>query len=233
MLAWWPFGVATLTVKLITGQQLYCIKKHVSFDKADQGDCLGLRRAVTYGRWDVQFSEYSGPIWQGGTMESPAAPATSLRQEPRAANGPYPATKHYRGALRYPVVRQLIRFTGVGIVCTLASLGLYALLRPWLGPQLANAAALIVTSVINTALNRRLTFKISGSRRRTQDHVKGMMVIAIALVLTGGSLGVLHWLKPEATVAEELWTTTVSGWLATAVRFFLLRHWIFRRARHI
>lgn len=169
-------------------------------------------------------------------MESPAAPTTSLRQEPPSAHataGPYPATRHYRGVLRYPAVRQLIRFTGVGIICTLASLGLYALLRPWLGPQLANAAALIVTSLMNTALNRRLTFKISGSQRRKQDHAKGMMVIAIALLLTGGSLGVLHWLRPEATVSEELWTTTISGWFATAVRFVLLRHWIFRRARHI
>ena len=54
----------------------------------------------------------------------------------------------------------------------------------------------------------------------------------VALLLTGGSLGVLHWLKPDATVADELWTTTLSGLVATAVRFTLLRHWIFRRARH-
>jgi hypothetical protein len=46
-------------------------------------------------------------------------------------------------------------------------------------------------------------------------------------------LGVLHLFKPEASVAEELWTTTLSGFVATAVRFTLLRHWIFRRARHV
>jgi hypothetical protein len=33
-------------------------------------------------------------------------------------------------------------------------------------------------------------------------------------------------------VAQELWTTTLSGFAATAVRFTMLRHWIFRRARH-
>jgi hypothetical protein len=38
---------------------------------------------------------------------------------------------------------------------------------------------------------------------------------------------------PAATVSDELWTTTMSGFVATAVRFTLLRHWIFRRARHI
>ncbi|MGO4803776.1 GtrA family protein [Arthrobacter sp. 2MCAF15] len=140
--------------------------------------------------------------------------------------------KRYRGVLRYPVARQLIRFTGVGIVCTLTSLALYALSRPWLGAQPANAAALILTSFMNTALNRRLTFKITERRRMKRDHLNGLIVILVALLITGGSLAVLHWVNPDATVAEELWTTTLSGFAATAVRFTMLRHWIFRRARH-
>lgn len=167
-------------------------------------------------------------------MDSPAAPAAQLTQQPGVHQGRRaPSTRHHRGILKFPVVRQLIRFTGVGIVCTAASLGLYALLRPWLGPQLANAAALVVTSFLNTALNRRLTFKISGQHRMARDHLHGLLVIAVALVITGSSLGILHWLKPDASVADELWTTTLSGFLATAVRFTMLRHWIFRRARHI
>src|SRR4029453_207851 len=144
-----------------------------------------------------------------------------------------PPRKRPSGLLKYPVVRQLLRFTGVGILCTASSLGLYALLRPWIDPQPANAVALIVTSLMNTALNRRLTFKISGSRKRGQDHMHGLIVIGIALVITGGSLGILHLIRPEATVSEELWTTTLSGFVATGVRFTLLRHWIFRRARHV
>jgi putative flippase GtrA len=167
-------------------------------------------------------------------MESPAAAAAPLTQQSDSGTAVRraPATKHYRGVLRFPAVRQLLRFTGVGIVCTLTSLALYALLRPWLGPQLANAAALIITSVMNTALNRRLTFKIAGNGKLARDHLSGLVVIVIALVITGGSLGVLHWLNPDATMSDELWTTTLSGFLATAVRFVLLRHWIFRRARH-
>lgn len=158
-----------------------------------------------------------------------AADATELRPSPPQKP---PRTRH-RGVLRYPVVRQLARFTGVGVLCTASSLAIYALLRPWIDPQLANAVALIVTSLMNTALNRRLTFKITGKNKRTRDHLSGVIVIAIALVITGGSLGVLHLIRPEATVTEELWTTTLSGFVATAVRFTLLRHWIFRRARHV
>ncbi len=158
-----------------------------------------------------------------------AAEATELRSSPPRK----PPKKRHRGALKYPVVRQLLRFTGVGIVCTASSLAIYALLRPWIDPQLANAVALIVTSLMNTALNRRLTFKITGRKKRAQDHLSGAIVIGIALVITGGSLGLLHLFRPEATVTEELWTTTLSGFVATAVRFTLLRHWIFRRARHV
>jgi putative flippase GtrA len=140
--------------------------------------------------------------------------------------------RRHRGLLRYPLVRQLVRFTGVGIVCTVTSLALYAFLRPWIGAQPANAAALVLTSLMNTGLNRRLTFKITERKRMKRDHLNGVIVILVALLLTGGSLGVLHWINPEATVADELWTTTLSGLLATAVRFTMLRHWIFRRARH-
>jgi putative flippase GtrA len=143
-----------------------------------------------------------------------------------------PVRRRYRGLLRYPLVRQLIRFTGVGVVCTVTSLALYAILRPWIGAQPANAAALVLTSLMNTALNRRLTFKITESKRMKRDHLNGLIVILVALLLTGGSLAVLHWLNPNASVADELWTTTLSGFAATAVRFTLLRHWIFRRARH-
>lgn len=137
-----------------------------------------------------------------------------------------------RAAWSRPIVRQLTRFTGVGVVCTLSSLALYALCRPWLGPQLANAVALIATSVMNTALNRRFTFRITERRGLAQDHFNGLVAMGVALLLTSGSLWVLLWINPLAGVAAELWTTTVAGWVATAVRFSLLRQWIFRRARN-
>ena len=146
---------------------------------------------------------------------------------------PRQGRRRHRGVLRYPVVRQLLRFTGVGVFCTVTSLAVYAFLRPHLGAQPANATALILTSLLNTALNRRLTFKITERHRRKRDHLNGLVVILVALLITGGSLGLLHWVNPGASVADELWTTTLSGFVATAVRFTLLRQWIFRRARHV
>ena len=80
------------------------------------------------------------------------------QHSPAPAAVPLPSRRH-RGVLRYPLVRQLLRFTAVGILCTATSLALYAFLRPYVGSQPANATALILTSLMNTALNRRLTFK--------------------------------------------------------------------------
>ncbi|HSO91228.1 MAG TPA: GtrA family protein, partial [Arthrobacter sp.] len=87
-------------------------------------------------------------------------PAPAPSSAPAPALGRAPARRH-RGVLRYPLVRQLLRFTAVGVVCTATSLALYAFLRPYLGSQPANATVLILTSLMNTALNRRLTFKIT------------------------------------------------------------------------
>lgn len=170
-------------------------------------------------------------------MDSPAAPVTGAGQR-GLPGGTAPAGKDASAArrrhriFRYPLARQLVRFTAVGIACTAVSLTLYAFFRPWIGAQPANAAALVITSLMNTALNRRVTFKITGRGRMKRDHLNGLIVILVALLITGGSLAVLHWVRPEASVSDELWTTTLSGFIATAVRFTLLRQWIFRRARH-
>lgn len=127
---------------------------------------------------------------------------------------------------------QIGRFTVVGVLCTAASIGLYALLRPSVGPQWANALALVSTSILNTALNRAATFRIQGGQGAARDHARGLLVMGIAWVITASSLALLHWVQPHATVTEELWTTTLAGLLATVVRFTLFRQWIFRRARN-
>ena len=61
---------------------------------------------------------------------------------------------------------QLVRFAAVGAVSTLAYLLLYAALRPAAGSQAANAFALLVCAVANTAVNRRLTFGLRAAAVR-------------------------------------------------------------------
>ena len=169
--------------------------------------------------------ELPAPERRGLGLSSASAPVPSARPWSR------PSPRRLRSLWRTSLIRQLTRFAGVGVVCTAASLALYALCRPWLGAQAANAVALILTSVMNTGLNRRFTFKLRGPGRLAQDHLHGLLALAVALALTAGSLAALHWLVPRADVAQELWTTTIAGWAATVVRFVLLRNWVFRRAR--
>ncbi|MFC8303196.1 GtrA family protein [Specibacter sp. NPDC057265] len=131
---------------------------------------------------------------------------------------------------RHPaLLAQLRGFAVVAVVCTAISMALFAGLRPWLGTQWANAVSLVLCSVLNTTLNRRLTFKISSRRLWWRDQRRGLGVMALALVLTSGSLWLLHRINPEPPVVLEL-AVIVLGNVASALsRFVLLRYWIFRR----
>src|SRR6516165_5571367 len=59
-----------------------------------------------------------------------------------------------RGVARLVLVRQVLRFATIGAASTLAYLLLYSGLRSVLGAQAANAIALLLTAIANTAANR-------------------------------------------------------------------------------
>jgi putative flippase GtrA len=123
---------------------------------------------------------------------------------------------------------QLVRFAAVGVASTLAYLALYALLRIGVGPQWANLTALFVTAVANTGANRRLTFGVRGSQRAVRHQVQGLVVFAVGLGLTSGSLAVLGALSSSPPKALELGVLVGANLIATGVRFLLMRTWVFR-----
>src|SRR5262249_42313832 len=88
--------------------------------------------------------------------------------------------------------RQLARFAGIGVASTLAYIMIFVLLRAFLGAQAANLTALLVTAIGNTAANRRLTFGVSGRPGAARHQVQGLVVFALGLALTSGSLALLH-----------------------------------------
>ncbi|GAA4596944.1 putative flippase GtrA [Actinoplanes octamycinicus] len=126
---------------------------------------------------------------------------------------------------------QLIRFAGVGVASTLAYLALYALLRVGLGPQSANLVALLVTAVANTAANRRLTFGVRGGDGALRHQAQGLVVFGIGLALTSGSLAVLDAAATQPSRFVELAVLVLANLVATAVRFLMLRIWVFRGSR--
>jgi putative flippase GtrA len=125
---------------------------------------------------------------------------------------------------------QLLRFAGVGVASTLAYLMIYGLLRFGAGPQAANLIALLVTAVANTAANRRLTFGVRGTDRAWRHQAQGLVVFAIGLSLTSGSLALLDRVAVAPPKALELTVLVTANLVATGVRFLMMRIWVFRAA---
>lgn len=122
---------------------------------------------------------------------------------------------------------QLLRFGAVGAVSTVGYVLLYALLRPPTGPQAANALALLICAVANTAANRRLTFGLRGRGGALRHQAKGLMVFAVGLTLTSGSLAVLHHLVSRPPRPTEIGVLVAANLAATLLRFLLFRAWVF------
>lgn len=125
---------------------------------------------------------------------------------------------------------QLLRYAGIGLVMTLAYLALYAALRTVLGPQPANLLAWALTSMADTAANRRLTFGRLGWAGALRAQLQGMLVFCLSLVLTSGALLALARLAAHPAAWVQLTLLIGSNVLAGLVRFVLLRSWVFARS---
>ena len=126
---------------------------------------------------------------------------------------------------------QVFRLAAVGIVSTLAYTVLYILLRQAVAAQAANAVALLVTAIANTAANRRLTFAIRGGAHTVRHQAQGLAVFGLALALTASALALLHLVSARPGQAVELVVLVSANLLATVLRFVLLRSWVFPTRR--
>jgi putative flippase GtrA len=130
------------------------------------------------------------------------------------------------------LLRQTVRFASIGVASTAAYLLLFMMLHGWLGAQIANLIALLVTAVGNTAANRRYTFGIARRGNVARNHVEGLIVFGIALGITSGALASLHTVVPEPGRWVEATVLVGANLLATIVRFVLLRGWVFHPRRN-
>jgi len=134
-----------------------------------------------------------------------------------------------RGVARLLAAGPIARFMGVGVLSTLAFAVLYLLLSPLLGAPAANAVALAVTAVANTAANRRFTFGLRGREEIARHHIRGALVFVLTLALTNGALLVLHGLDSTPAQWLELAVLVAATLTATITRYLALKTWVFAR----
>ncbi|MFD6026770.1 glycosyltransferase [Streptomyces griseoluteus] len=125
------------------------------------------------------------------------------------------------------LARQLVGFCVVGGLSTLFYLLLYSLFRQFGGSQAANALALLLSALANTAANRRLTFGVRGRGGAVRHQAQGLVVFAIGLVLTSGSLAALNAASAGPAHSTEIAVLVVANLAATVLRFLLFRAWVF------
>ncbi|NUW43998.1 bifunctional glycosyltransferase family 2/GtrA family protein [Nonomuraea rhodomycinica] len=145
-----------------------------------------------------------------------------------AARIPVPARVR-QAELPRGMARQLPRFAVVGVFSTLAYLLLFSGLRQAVPALTANAVALLVTAVANTAANRRFTFGVTGSSGALRQQFEGLIAFLVGLALTTGGLALL---PDGVSHGVELVAVVVANALATLVRFLLLRVWVFNPRRN-
>ncbi|MFJ8040209.1 glycosyltransferase [Kitasatospora sp. NPDC096147] len=131
-------------------------------------------------------------------------------------------------SVRPGALRQAVGFALVGTLCTLAYLLLYLTARQ-LAPALwANALALAVTAIGNTALNRRFTFGVTGRQDALRHQLEGGIAFLAGLALSSGAVALL---PAGASPRAELAALVGGNALATVARFVLLRFWVFNPRR--
>jgi putative flippase GtrA len=138
------------------------------------------------------------------------------------------ALSDLRGIARLLADGPVARFLAVGVASTLAFALLFVALHSLVGAVGANALALALTAVGNTAANRRLTFRVRGRAGVIRHHVRGATVFVLTLALTTGALTVLHALDPAPAGGLELGVLVAATLTATVTRYVALRTWVFR-----
>lgn len=125
---------------------------------------------------------------------------------------------------------QVVMFGLVGVASTIAYAVLYLLLRGMTGAFTANLLALLLTAIANTAANRRLTFGIRGGPGAVGHQLRGLLVFAIGLGVTSGSLWLLQASGSDSPGLEVV-VLTIANLVVTVMRFVAMRVWVFSRRR--
>ncbi len=124
---------------------------------------------------------------------------------------------------RHGTVRHVAGFAAVGALSTMAYVVLFAVLRDVMAVAAANALAMLVTAVANTAANRRFTFGVRSAEHRARHHAAGLLGFVTTLAMTSAALAALDHAVPHPSRTTEAAVLLSANAVATLVRFAILR----------
>jgi glycosyltransferase involved in cell wall biosynthesis len=131
--------------------------------------------------------------------------------------------RRLRAERRDPGISRLLHFAGVGLASTAAYTVMFVGFERIAPALAANGISLMLSTALNTEMNRRFTFDIPGGTRRLAAHIGGLTSLSVALLMTSAALGLVHATAgAHAAVALQLLAVLVATALATAVRYVLL-----------
>lgn len=202
----WFFDTELLVLAERAGMRIHEVPVDWTDDPGSTVDILDTAKKDLAGIWRLLrgLSDGSIPLqaWRAGEAEDRAQAPTGL-------------------------AGQAIRFAVVGVASTLAYALLFLVFRWALSAQVANATALLVTAVANTAANRWFTFGVRGKVGRLRHQFQGLFVFGLGLAITSGSLVALRAAAPNATPGMELLVLTAANVAGTILRFLMFRAWVF------
>jgi glycosyltransferase involved in cell wall biosynthesis len=114
-----------------------------------------------------------------------------------------------------------LRFLLNGSITTLLYLVLFLAFRSFVGPQLSNLIAFLISALVRRASRGSSGRLSAGSRPMTP--ARGTLAFLAGLAVTAGSLGGLQLLVPDPPLAWELGALTAAGVVTMLIRFILGR----------
>lgn len=125
-----------------------------------------------------------------------------------------------------PLSAQLLRFGLIGVASTLFYSLLFLSFHAVVSAQWANFCALAISAVLNTMVNRSVTFGVKDPDTVRLHLMQGLIVFAATWALTSGVLAAAANASAPVSPGETLALLTVANLVTSALRFLAFR-WLF------